>query len=174
MIEPSFDPVRALAVLARYRVDFVVIGGYAGTLLGAPLMTNDVDICYDRQPENLERLAAALRQLGARLPVTKVEEELPFLLDAKTLAAGDSFPFLTDVGSLDVLGTPSGTAGYRDLAARARTVPIDDFHVLVVALADLARMKRASGRAKDRAQLEILAALAEELEADEGGSLRSP
>lgn len=156
----AFDPIGALRVLHDKGVRFVVIGGYAGELLGAPLITNDLDVCYDRSPDNLERLAAALVQMHAKLRVANVEEDLPFILDARTLAAGDSFTFTTDLGSLDVLGTPSGTAGYPDLVARAEVLLVaEDLSVPVVVLGDLMRMKRASARVKDRLQLEVLSAL---------------
>ncbi len=136
-----------------------------GTLLGAPLATNDLDICYDRSTDNLERLAAALRALNAKLRVARVEEDLPFLLDAATLAAGDSFTFVTSRGALDVLGTPSGSGGFGDLAEHATLLTVaDGLDVLVVDLADLMRMKRASFRVKDRMQLEVLAALERELQ----------
>lgn len=161
----AFDPIGALRVLHDEGVRFVVIGGYAGGLLGAPFITNDLDVCYERSPDNLERLASALLQMNAKLRVAKVDEDLPFILDARTLAAGDSFTFTTDLGSLDVLGTPSGTAGYPDLASRAELLPVaDDLSVPVAALGDLMRMKRASGRVKDRLQLEVLSALREDID----------
>ncbi|MDQ6837909.1 MAG: hypothetical protein M3137_06125 [Actinomycetota bacterium] len=160
MTPATFDPLAALRVLTDAEVAFVVIGGYAAEILGAPVMTNDLDICYERSRGNLERLAEALRQLGAKLRVAKVDEDLPFILDAQTLANGDSFTFVTDLGSLDVLATPSGTSGYRDLSSRAALYELPDgLQVRVVDLGDLMRMKRASGRAKDRIHLEVLAAV---------------
>lgn len=166
----AFDPIGALRVLCEEGVKFVVIGGYAGELLGAPLITNDLDVCYERSPGNLERLARALVRMNAKLRVAKVEEELPFILDARTLAAGDSFTFVTDLGSLDVLGTPSGTTGYPDLVLRAKEQAVSgDLRVPVVDLGDLMRMKKASGRTKDRLQLEVLSALDDLIaEADAG------
>lgn len=154
-----FDPVAALRALAHHRVRYVIIGGFAGDLLGAPLNTNDLDICYERTPENMTALAAALVDLGARLRVAGVDEDLPFILDGKALAAGDAFTFDTVAGALDVLGTPSGTCGYADLAPKARRVTLGDLELRVVDLPDLMRMKRASGRVKDRMHLEVLAAL---------------
>ena len=99
---------------------FVVIGGIAARLLGSPTVTRDTDICYERTPENLERLAAALEELGAKL--RGVDEEVPFLLDAKTLAAGDHFTFETQAGDFDVLGTPAGVEGFDELVQRAEAV----------------------------------------------------
>jgi hypothetical protein len=162
-VTDPFDPLLALRVLERHGVRYVVIGGFAGDLLGAPLNTNDLDICYERTAANMERLAAALKELGATLRVAGVDQELPFLLDGKTLAAGDSFTFETDAGALDVLGTPSGTSGFSDLNARAKAVPIGDLQVYVVNLPDLMRMKRASGRVKDRMHLEVLSALRDDI-----------
>lgn len=75
------------------------------------------------------------------------------------LVRGYSFTFDTDAGALDVLATPSGTSGFTDLRARARAVPLRDLEVLVVDIADLMRMKRASGRVKDRMHLEVLSAM---------------
>jgi hypothetical protein len=158
----GFRPTEALATLVRHEVGFVMIGGVAAAAHGSPSLTGDLDICYARDPGNLERLAAALVELGARLRGT--EEELPFVIDPRTLAAGDHFTFATEAGDLDCLGIPAGTEGFDDLATNAVELDLDGFRVLVAAVDDLIRMKRAAGRAKDRAELEILGALRDELE----------
>jgi hypothetical protein len=148
-------------VLAAHEVRFVLIGGLAGRLWGSPTVTNDLDLCYARDRGNLERLSAALVELQARL--RGVEDEVPFRLDAETLAAGDSFTFVTDAGNLDVLATPVGTQGFDDLARAATEMDLGDVTVRVVDVEDLVRMKRAAGRAKDLIEAEVLAALREEL-----------
>ncbi len=161
----EFDPTLAFRVLNEHEVRYVLIGGLAGEFLGAPLGTNDIDICYQRTTENMQRLAEALRHLDAKLRVARVDEDLPFLLDQATLAAGDSFTFRTDAGDLDVLGTPSGTGGFRDLDAGATTCNLGEgLIVRVVGLDDLIRMKEASARPKDQAHLQVLAALKEMLD----------
>ena len=167
MSERGFDPVAALQVLVAHKVDFVVIGGIAGRLWGSPTVTRDLDICYARAPANLERLAAALQEVHAKL--RGVREEVPFRVDARTLAAGDSFTFKSDVGDVDCLGTPTGTGGYDDLRASAERLDVDGLKVWVTSLADLIEMKRAAGRQKDRVEVEVLGALR-----DERGRRRSP
>jgi len=157
-----FDPALAFRVLARHGVRFVVIGGLAARLQGSPTVTNDLDVCHLRNPENLERLAAALRELDAHLRGAPCA--LPFVLDAKTLAAGDQFTFETRAGNLDILGTPSGTTGFDELARLADTMPIAGMRVLVASVDDLISMKRAAGRPKDRVEVEILGALRDEVE----------
>ncbi|MGI8983636.1 MAG: hypothetical protein ACR2HM_03745 [Acidimicrobiales bacterium] len=156
----DFDPSRAFRVLNQHEVGYVVIGGLASEFLGAAIGTNDIDICYERTPENMNRLAAALSDLHARLRVVGVDEELPFILDGRTLAAGDSFTFVSDAGDLDILGTPSGTAGFRDLDADATSYDLGEgLIVRVVSLDDLIRMKEAASRPKDQTHLHILSAL---------------
>jgi hypothetical protein len=158
----DFDPIRALQTLNRHKVKYVLIGGFAGKLLGSTILTVDIDICYARDRANLERLSAALQELNAYL--RGAPEGLPFRLDADTLQRGDSFTFVTDAGDLDVLGTPSGTAGYEELARNAAALDLGEVTVQVAALEDLMAMKRASGRPRDRIHLEVLAALRDEIE----------
>jgi predicted nucleotidyltransferase len=162
MTVAPFDPLRALRVLRRHRVRFVLIGGLAGRLRGSPTVTNDIDLCYARDGENLERLARALRELGTRL--RGVSEEVPFLLDARTLKAGDHFTFATKAGNLDCLGFPAGSGGYEALASRAETMDLGGVKAPVSSLDDLIRMKRAAARPKDLIEAEVLTALKDEID----------
>jgi hypothetical protein len=157
-----FDPIGALRTLSSHGVRFVVIGGFAGRFWGSNSITNDLDICYARDRKNFEALASALTELGARL--RGAPPDIPFLLDAKTLEMGDHFTFETNVGALDCLGTPQGSQGYPDLIQGATVMDVEGIPVPVAALEDVMRLKRAAGRPKDRAELEILAALQEEIE----------
>ena len=146
----------------------MILGGLAGNLRGTPDVTTDLDICYDRSRENLQRLAAALQELGAHLRGAREDVSPAFPIDAQSLALGDTFTFTTDAGDLDVLATPSGTGGYGDLSADATAFEVaHDLVIDVASIQDLIRMKRASGRTKDRL-LESLGALLEESEAFEG------
>jgi hypothetical protein len=162
MMPAPFDPVRILETLSDHSVRYIVIGGIAGRLWGSPTITNDLDICYARDLRNLERLASALGALHARL--RGVNEDVPFLLDARTFEMGDHFTFTTDAGNLDCLGTPAGTTGYDDLNRTAEAVEIESLTVHVAALEDLIRMKLASRRPKDLIEVEILAAVKKERE----------
>jgi hypothetical protein len=162
MSDPAFDPLAGLRTLVDHGVRFVLIGGYAAALRGSPMMTGDVDICPARDRENLERLAAALRSLHARL--RGAPADAPFVLDGRTLEAGDHFTFATDAGPIDVLGTPAGTDGFADLDASATDEDLDGLVVGVAALDDLIRMKRAADRPQDRIAVEWLSALRDELE----------
>lgn len=94
----------------------------------------------------------------------EADPRLPFRLDARTLGSGDSFTFATDIGAIDILATPSGTAGYQDLVRTADRIDLFGFAVAVASIDDLIRMKRAAGRPKDLLAVEELGALREELD----------
>ena len=72
-------------------------------------------------------------------------------------------PLRLTVGWLDLLGTPSGTSGFDDLARTADGFDLFGCRVLVASIEDLIRMKRAAGRPKDLLAVEELGALRDEL-----------
>lgn len=159
--QPEFQPEAVIRLLGEHRVRWVLVGGLAAVTHGAPLVTQDVDLCYARDDDNLEALATALTEVHAEL--RGAEPGLPFRMDATTLRAGDAFTLTTDVGWLDLLGTPAGTSGYDDLARTADVFDLFGHRVLVASVEDLIRMKRAAGRPKDLLALEELGALRDEL-----------
>ncbi|MGH2557354.1 MAG: hypothetical protein ACRDHO_16840 [Actinomycetota bacterium] len=162
MSDQPFDPLKALRVLKEHDVRFILIGGLAASIRGSPVITGDLDLCYARDDGNLRTLASALSELEAKL--RGAPDDVPFQLDARSLKNGDHFTFRTSAGPLDCLGTPAGTAGYRDLDAAASDEDVDGLTVRVAGLEDLIRMKRAAGRAKDKVALEWLGALRDEIE----------
>lgn len=162
MSSAAFDPLRILQTLERHGAKVVVIGGIAGRLWGSTTVTNDLDVCYARDAANLTAVAAALRELKAKL--RGADRDLPFVADDRTLRNGDHFPFSTTAGNFDILGTPAGSNGYESLARTATSMDVGGVTVRVAAIEDLILMKRAAGRPKDLIEIEILAAVKEELE----------
>lgn len=158
----DFDPEAVIRLLGRHEVRYVLIGGLAAITHGSPLVTQDVDLCYARDPVNLQHLADALREVRADL--RGAEPSLPFRLDATTLARGDAFTFTTDVGWVDIIATPAGVSGYDDLASTAETFTLFGHRVLVASIDDLIRMKKAAGRPKDLLAMEELGALRNEID----------
>jgi hypothetical protein len=154
---PRLQPEEILRILERHRVRYVVIGGVGATLHGSPLPTHDTDICPARDSSNLDALAAALRDLGARIRTPGVPDGLPFACDAAFLRQMNLLNLTTSFGDLDLSFEPSGTQGYEDLARRA--APCDLGGGLVVSLAsleDIIRSKEAANREKDKMTLPTL------------------
>jgi hypothetical protein len=148
-----------LRALVRHGVDFVVVGGMAGLVHGSAFPTFDLDVAYARDAGNLDRLAAALRELGVTLRGAPVD--LPFQADARTLANGVNFTFDTDHGSFDTLGDAAGVSSYDDLRREARVDEIEEVQVRVASLDHLIAMKRAANRTKDKLMVEEYIAIAD-------------
>jgi hypothetical protein len=151
-----------LRVLAEHDVEFVVVGGVAGSARGSAYITHDLDIAYSREPDNLRRLAAALAELDAR--PRNAPADLPFHPDAATLAAGAHFTFDTRLGPLDVLDRPDGSPPFVELLRRAgEPLVVDGVPVAVASLDDLIAMKEATGRPRDKVVASELRLLADEI-----------
>jgi hypothetical protein len=144
-------------LLAAHGVEFMIIGGQAETIFGSPRVTFDIDLCYRRTPENLKRLAAALREIKPMLRGAPLD--LPLVLDEKALALGNNYTFVTHFGDVDFLGHVEPLGDFDALAQRAKHYPLGDKQVLVIALDDLIRIKEHINRPKDRDSLFQLRAI---------------
>jgi hypothetical protein len=146
-------------MLAKHRVAYVMIGALAARLQGFPRLTADIDITPKREARNLERLAAALRELDARVYTESLPDGLAFDCSAATLSRADIWNLVTSAGRLDVAFQPSGTEGYDDLARTAVEFDVSGVRVLAASLADIIRSKVAANRPQDRQDVPILRAL---------------
>lgn len=160
MSAETFDPVPLIEALADGGVDFVIIGGLAGVAHGSSYPTYDLDVMYDGDPENLERLASVLRGVGATL--RGAPPDRPFQLDARTLGEGGNFTFDTRNGPLDVLAHPSGAASFAEIKNASDEIDLGGRRVRVASLDHLIAMKDAAGRPKDQLMATEYRTLADE------------
>lgn len=152
----AFDPERIITVLARHGVRYVLIGALAARLQGFPRLTADADITPARDPANLGRLAAALRELDARVYTEAVPEGLPFDCSPSMLERAELWNLITSAGRVDVAFRPSGTEGYDDVIRSAITYDVFGVEVQAAALSDIVRSKEASDRPQDRQDVVIM------------------
>jgi len=168
-----YRPDELLEVLERHGVLYVVIGGLAAELRGSPYVTRDVDVTPARTRENYVKLAAALRELEAKLRVPDLDQPLEVPLDERSFDQGTTWTYVTKHGYLDVALLPDGTKGYDDLRrAATREQLTDTVTVSVAALSDVIRSKEAAGREKDRAVLPVLRQVLERAHRIEGETPR--
>jgi len=144
-----------LQTLAQARVRFIIVGGAAATAHGSARLTQDLDVVYDRSPENLRRVANALAPHEPYL--RGAPPGLPFSLDEQTLATGLNFTLTSKLGDIDLLGEIVGGGGYGDLEAHTVELRLFGITCLCLDIEKLIEVKRAAGRPKD---LEVLAELA--------------
>ncbi len=141
-----------LRTLAERQVSFIVVGGVAAVLDGAPVNTFDVDIVHSRDPENLTRLLAALQELDARY---RYRPE--FGPDESHLAAAGHQLLLTRFGPLDVLGAIGRGWTYADLLPHSQPMEVaPGLAVRVLDLETIIQIKEELGGEKDLAVLPVL------------------
>ena len=144
-----------LGEVARELVDVsleaVLIGNAAAALRGAPVTTVDFDFLFRKTPRNLVKLKALARALRA----TILRPYYP---------ASDLYRVVRDDDGLqvDFMGTIHGVRSFEGLRDRAACIEVGGTAILVASLADIIKSKRAAGRPRDRAVLEILETALEE------------
>ncbi len=163
---PTLDVAELLRRLHGAGVEHVLIGGLAVNAHGVIRSTQDVDICPNPDPDNLERLASLLRDLDVRQ--LGVEEggfdqrEMPRdPRDPDDLAQGGNFRLETSLGVLDIMQWVPGfdaDHAYETLARDAEEATAFGVTLRVCSLAALRQMKRAAGRPRDLQDLADLEA----------------
>jgi hypothetical protein len=153
----EFRPTALLEALSRHAVDFVVIGGVAAITHGASRLTQDLDITFSTDDENLRALGATLLELKARL--RGVDEEVPFIPDERTFRRTTILTLDTTEGALDLLSQPPGAPPYEQLRRDATRVTVDSISFLIASIDHLVAMKLEVGRPRDLGDVDELDAI---------------
>jgi predicted nucleotidyltransferase len=151
-----------LRALSDAGIRFIIVGGAAATAHGSTRLTQDLDVVYARDRDNLERLVRALTPHEPYL--RGAPPDLPFRFDAETLERGLNFTLTSKLGDIDLLGEIIGGGGYDDLATHTIEIELFGLRCRCLGLRKLIEVKRAAGRPKD---LEVLAELEAILEREE-------
>ena len=151
----AFDPEKLLRTLVEHEVEFCVIGAAAAWLQGNPTVTLDLDVMPRRELENADRLAAALKALGARRRGSTTAADL----EGSAFLGWQTRHFDTEAGPLDVVPQAAAIGGFEDVA----TIELDlgDLAIRVLTLDEVIASKEELGRAKDTAALPALYATRE-------------
>lgn len=142
-----------LQILARHEVDFILVGGVAAILEGAPVATFDLDIVARPTSENRERLLRVLQEINARYFDPAGRHILP---DAAKLETLRIHRLLTDFGPLDLLESIGQNLTWLDLDAHAKEYRVGDARIRTLDLEMIIRSKEQANREKDRAVLPVL------------------
>jgi predicted nucleotidyltransferase len=155
-VEPA-ELADLLELLLDASVEFILVGGGAAVIHGAPVTTQDIDIVHRREAENIDRLLQVLSRLDARLVDPAGRELAP---EHATLSGPGQSLIRTRLGRIDALGALHDGRGYEDLLATAETVDFDGRSLRIIDLPTLIEIKSGTGRAKDRLVVPVLLALA--------------
>jgi len=160
MKAPSPDFLELLKTMFKHEVDFIIVGGVSAVLHGAPVTTFDLDLLHSRTPDNVERLLAALKILGAYYRGVGERRIEP---DKIQLSSAGHQLLMTRLGPLDLLGTIGKEKyDYADLLEHTKKMQISGMTFLVLDLETHIQIKEGLGQEKDKATVPILRRTLEE------------
>ena len=151
------DYAALIAALVDAKIEFIVVGGAAAVIHGAPITTQDLDIVPARDPENLARLLALLTSLDTRFrPVRPDRDIAP---GPEHLAGEGQLNLITMHGPLDVLLRLHDSRGYDELVRNTLVITDEGRATRVVDLDTLIAIKSSTGRARDALVIPLLVAI---------------
>jgi hypothetical protein len=147
-----------LGALRRHGVPFVIIGAHAVNFHGYTRATEDIDVVWLRTPDSEHALLAALTEIDARYIGNEIDSStgleqthpvtLPFIQASRLMMLS------TRCGFLDLFDYVPGLPA--EDVAQLLASAIDANGLKYVSLPWLRKLKQASGRPKDRLDLENL------------------
>ena len=140
------DYADMLKCLNKAGVDYMLVGGWAVNMYGYIRATVDLDIWILADADNAKKVYAAVAEFGAPVSQMKSEEFAEY---------GMIFQIGVAPCRVDIISKISGVS-YADAVTRAVPKTIDGIPVRIISLEDLIANKKASGRAKDLADVEVL------------------
>lgn len=131
--------------LRKADLEAVLIGNAAAALQGAPVTTVDFDFFFRKTPRNLTKLKAFAKALGATIlrPYYPVSDLYRVVRDEDGL-------------QVDFMATAHGLKSFEGVRGRSTVIILEGVPLAVASLADVIKSKRAAGRQRDKAVLEIL------------------
>jgi len=137
-----------LGRLIEHDVEFVVVGAFAATMHGSPLVTRDVDVCCSFTPGNLLKLQKAVADLH---PVHRITpQRLPLKLTRENCRGLKNLYLETDLGVLDCLGEVLGVGNFMAVKKQSVALKMEFGRCRVLGLDALIKAKRAMDRPRDR------------------------
>jgi hypothetical protein len=146
-----------LKLLSKGKVDFVIVGGFAGIVHGITIVTEDIDICCDFSKENLLRLQTALARLH---PVHRMTpKKIKLNLTEKTCGQYKNLYLDTDIGQLDCLSFISGVGDFKEVKKASVPIEVEGTKFNVLNIDALIESKKAMKRDSDKQSIIQLEAI---------------
>ena len=139
--------------LSEAGVEFVLVGGLASVVQGAPIATMDADIVPRLTNDNINKLLVFLKSIEAYH--RRLDEKL--IKPTKEQISGRGHILLTTrLGPLDVLGVIEEDKSYEDLIENTVEIAFRGHTLRVLDLEVLIKLKRSTKSAKEKLRLPIL------------------
>lgn len=139
------------------KVDFVVIGGFAGIAHGCSYVTQDVDVCLNFNAENLLRLQKSIVDLHPihRMTPAKIKLELT----QENCMQFKNLYLDTDAGQLDCISFVDGVGNFDAAKSKSTIIEIENVKLNILDIDALIEAKKTLNRKKDAQAIVELEAL---------------
>jgi NurA-like 5'-3' nuclease len=158
---PEANLTEIIEGLLTADVKFILVGGLAAVIQGAPFTTMDVDIVHSQSPDNILKLFEFLQSINAiyRRPDDKIiaPKEKDFLSKGQVLLS-------TQKGPLDVLAFIEEGKTYNDLLKHTIEIEFRGRKIHVLDIKMLTELKKKSRDPKDKLKLPVLEETVRQLE----------
>lgn len=148
---------RIIQRLTEVGVEYVLVGGYAAVALGVPIITRDIDVCFNFTKENLVKLARALSDLHPKHRITP--QRLPLEINEKNWESFKNLYLELDWGILDCLGEVKGLGGFQNVLAVSQPINLPFGVCRILTVNALIQAKEAMGRPHDMQTISYLKAI---------------
>ncbi len=136
-----------LKILSDHNVPFIVVGGFACTVHGVTLVTQDMDICCPMTTENLLKIQMAFKDLH---PVHRMTpQRIPLQLTPKNADQFNNLYLDTDIGVIDILGNISGVGSFEIANQHSLSLDLDGYTFQILSIDALIDSKKALNRPRD-------------------------
>lgn len=160
MSRTQADQESLIDALVAGDVDFIVVGGTAAVLHGAPISTRDLDIVHARNPDNVQRLLTVLDGLDARIRDRAGRDLAP---SKNALVGTGQSLLMTRLGPLDCLGALHDGRDFEALIGHTIQLSDASLTIRVLDLHTLIAVKTEAGRPRDLLVVPLLTALLDEM-----------
>ncbi len=142
----SSDFKDLLNLFKKFKVRYLVVGGYAVMKYSEPRFTKDLDLFIATDQDNAKSVFAALKEFGAPLENLTSDD---FAHEGYFYQMGRP-PIRVDI----MMSIPG--IEFEDAWKKREIVKLDNFEILFISRSDLIRAKEASGRPQDKIDVEKL------------------
>lgn len=152
------DLVALIESLTSAKVEFIVVGGAAAVLHGAPTSTIDLDIVHQQTTDNVNRLMGVLTRLDTIYRDPAGRHIVPTEDD---LMGQGQLNLITQLGPMDPLCKLHDGRGYDELVAHTVVLSDGEVSIRVLDLETLIEVKDSTNRPRDKLVVPLLIALRE-------------
>lgn len=133
-------------------VEFIVVGGLAAVIQGAPITTFDMYIVHRRTDKNIKKLMEFLKSVDA---IYRRPDEKIVYPDETDLKGTGYLLLTTDHGPLDVLAVIEKGQGFDELIESALEIEYKGYNTFVLGLEKIVELKDESEDPEERYRLQV-------------------